>query len=1170
MDDISADMIYLDDEDHTFANGGNVGQLMRAYDWASSPVGAVEDWPQSLRTAVSICLASQFPMLIWWGPEYVMLYNDAYAAILGEKHPRALGRPGFECWSEIWDVIGPMLDGVMRDGKATWSENLPLLIKRSGFMEESYFTFSYSPMRGEDGSIAGIFTAVTETTAQVVGARRMRGLRALAASTAEARTLQDVCEVAAHTLLEYSDDVPFSLLYLLSQDGAWVRLAAASHWPDDMRAPIAEYEIMDEERELWPFSQVQQQRRPLLLDDVAGRLAGVWGGGGLADAGLPEKALVLPVAQAGQAEPYGFLVAGINPRQVFDDDYRGFLTLLAGQVATACAAARAYQDAQERAEALAELDRAKTTFFHNISHEFRTPLTLALGPLEAVLADRTHLLTEEQRTHLEMVRRNELRQLKLVNTLLDFSRIEAGRIDAFYMPTDLAQLTRDLSSSFRSAIEKAHLWLQVDCEPLPEPIYVDREMWEKIVLNLISNAFKYTLRGGIHVSLRLEGADAVLMVQDSGIGISPEDQRHLFERFYRVRQVQARTQEGSGIGLSLVQELVRLHGGTISVTSQPGVGTTFTIRIPRGYLHLPTDRVEMERTLPPSSAIGALPYVEEVLRWLPEEQRRPAEIAPSLSTGALISTRHPVNDHEGRAPRLLVVDDNADMRDYLDHLLSPTYSVSLASNGYEALEVARAERPDMIISDVMMPGMDGFALLSTLHGDPATHNIPFLLLSARAGEEATLEGLLAGADDYLTKPFSARELLGRVQARLEIARLQREAESARQRLHDLFMQAPAVIAVLHGPEHVFILANPGYAQIVGRPAEDLLGKPIREALPELNGQGFIKLLDRVYRTGETFYGNEMLVRLDRQGNGELEDVYFNFVYQAAYDTTSSIDGILVHAVDVTEQVRARKRAEILLEALEEADRRKDEFLHMVSHELRTPITAIKGNIQLSQRRLKRLAADLQQSTLPSLDELRQMHSLLTQLLERAARQIETQKRLINDLLDVSRIQSGKLDLSLQTCDLTDLVREVVLDQRSSTPHRQIELLLEPGLESLAVMVDPGRIEQVVNNYLTNAIKYAPADKEITVGVEVVDRERQARVWVRDRGPGLNARQQQQIWERFYQDPDIPVQAGSGQGMGLGLHICQTIINMHNGRVGVESEPGHGATFWFTLPLLEAQ
>lgn len=1166
MDDMSVEMTYLGDGDNTFVNSSKVGQLMRMYDWTSSPLGDITSWPQSLRTAVSICLASQFPMLIWWGPEFAMLYNDAYAAILGEKHPRALGQRGFECWSEIWDIIGPMLDGVMKNGTATWSEDQRLLIKRSSYFEECYFTFSYSPIYSDRGEVAGIFTAVTETTGQVVGARRMRGLRVLAASTAEARTLQDVCDVAARTLLEYPDEVPFSLLYLLSSDGTQARLAATTYWPDDMLGPIEICEFGDVENELWPFTQVMQTDRPVLLQDVLERLKHHYGVAELGDVGLSHKALVLPVAQSGQVEPYGFLIAGINPYHVLDEDYRGFLSLLAGQVATACAAARAYQDAQERAEALAELDRAKTVFFNNISHEFRTPLTLALGPLEAVLADRTHTLTDEQRMHLEMVRRNELRQLKLVNTLLDFSRIEAGRIEAMYTPTDLAQLTRDLASSFRSAIEKANLQLVVECEPLSEPIYVDREMWEKIVLNLISNAFKYTLSGSIHVKLHLEGQSVVLTVKDTGIGISAEDLPHLFERFYRVRQVQARTQEGSGIGLSLVQELVRLHGGTISVESQPEVGSTFTIRLPRGYAHLPPERLALERTLA-STAVGAIPYVEEALRWLPDEHGRPAEIAPSLSTGVLGSAPIPVSKVDGRQVELLVVDDNADMREYLRRLLSPIYGVRLASNGLEALELARSEHPDMIISDVMMPGLDGFALLAALRGEPATHNIPFLLLSARAGEEATLEGLQAGADDYLTKPFSARELLGRIQSRLEIASLRRETESARQRLHNLLMQAPAVIAVLSGPEHTFALVNPGYARIVGRVAEALLGKSIREALPEVEEQGFIDLLDQVYQTGESFYGNEMLMRLDRNGTGVLEDVYFNFVYQASYDTAGKIDGILVHAVDVTELVQARQHVETLLAAVEEADRRKDEFLHMVSHELRTPITAVKGNIQLSQRRLKRLELELQEATPPSIDELRQMHSLLSQLLERAGRQIETQKRLINDLLDVSRIQSGKLDLTLEECDLISVVREVVLDQRASTPNRLIELQIETEQDQLWTMADPGRIGQVINNYLTNAIKYAPADKEITVGINVT--EQWARVWVRDRGPGLSAQQQKQIWERFYQDPNIPLQGGAGQGMGLGLHICQTIINMHHGLVGVESEPNQGSTFWFTLPLLNA-
>ena len=307
----------------------------------------------------------------------------------------------------------------------------------------------------------------------------------------------------------------------------------------------------------------------------------------LSEGSVPQQALLLPINSAGEEQPYGFLVVGINPLRPLDDNYQGFLLLLSGQIATASTSACAYQEAQERAHMLAELDRAKTTFFSNVSHEFRTPLTLSLGPLEAVLSDENHPLSQEQRTHLEMVRRNGLRQLKLVNTLLDFARIEAGRMEASYVPTDLAQLTRDLASTFRSAIEHAGLHFLVQCEPLAEAIYVDREMWEKIVLNLLSNAFKFTLSGSIHVALSLSGDMVELQVQDTGVGMSTESLSHLFERFYRVRQVQARTQEGSGIGLSLVHELVRFHAGTITAQSTEGVGTTFCVRLPRGSAHLP-------------------------------------------------------------------------------------------------------------------------------------------------------------------------------------------------------------------------------------------------------------------------------------------------------------------------------------------------------------------------------------------------------------------------------------------------------------------------------------------------------------------------------------------------------------------------------------------------------
>lgn len=425
----------------------------------------------------------------------------------------------------------------------------------------------------------------------------------------------------------------------------------------------------------------------------------------------------------------------------------------------------ALEQERQRAETLAELDRAKTLFFSNVSHEFRTPLTLLLAPLQEVLSDRA--LSPAHRESLELVHRNSLRLLKLVNTLLDFSRIEAGRMEAVYEPTDLSTLTTELASVFRSAIERAGLRLIVDCSPLPEPVYVDREMWEKIVLNLISNAFKFTFEGEIKVKLHSTDARAILQIQDTGTGIAPEHLPHLFERFYQVRGEQARTHEGSGIGLALVHELIQMQGGTIDVSSTVGQGTCFMIALPFGTDHLPNDRLQSvvgdhstaTRTLT-STTLSAASYVEETERWLPDED---TETISNLTQSSSSSAQ------------ILLVDDNADMRDYLVRVLGEHVQVEAVTDGASALAKIQTKVPDLVLSDVMMPGLDGFQLLQALRADPRTKEIPIILLSARAGEEAIVEGLNAGADDYLIKPFSATELKSRVNAHLQMAQLRSEA-----------------------------------------------------------------------------------------------------------------------------------------------------------------------------------------------------------------------------------------------------------------------------------------------------------------------------------------------------------------------------------------------------------
>src|SRR5215510_8525491 len=392
-----------------------------------------------------------------------------------------------------------------------------------------------------------------------------------------------------------------------------------------------------------------------------------------------------------------------------------------------------------------------------------------LGPLEDELRENP-----AARDRLEIAHHNSLRLLKLVNTLLDFSRIEAGRVEASYEPTDLAAHTAELASVFRSAVEKAGLRLVVDCPPLPEPVYVDREMWEKIVLNLLSNAFKFTFEGEIKVTLRRRDERVELSVSDTGVGIPEAELPKIFQRFHRVRGAKSRTHEGTGIGLALAQELARLHGGEIKARSREGEGSTFTVSVRTGAAHLPADRISAERQLS-STSLGALPFVEEATRWLPDEADAGASSSEGDEPTRAFETADGGRPAAGK-PRVLVADDNADMRAYVRRLLGQRYHVEVVPDGRAALEAVRSRPPDLVLTDVMMPGLDGFELLKELRADETARAIPVIMLSARAGEEARAEGLYAGADDYLIKPFSARELLARVGSQLMMTRLRRESE----------------------------------------------------------------------------------------------------------------------------------------------------------------------------------------------------------------------------------------------------------------------------------------------------------------------------------------------------------------------------------------------------------
>ncbi|RKH13684.1 response regulator [Corallococcus sp. CA053C] len=743
-----------------FTGGSQMHALVRAHDWASTPVGPVASWPTSLKVLVKTLLGSRYPMILTWGPQLSQFYNDAYSAVIGDKHPGALGTDIRGTLAEAWDALGPLVMEAMTTGAASWVPALMLLLERSGYREESYFDVSHAPAYDDTGAIGGMLAVCAEVTQQVLSSRRMRLLRDLSARASDTRSVTKTCRDLMSAVAEHPLDVPFALLYLRSADGRTLTLSGSvGVAPGGPLSP--ESVALDSTLPgAAPFLRALEGG-PVRRDGLEALLS--LRGGPFGDA--VGSLLLQPLAGAGTSAPLGVLVTGLSPNRAFDEGSASFFELLGAQVAVALRNARAYEEERQRAEQLAELDRAKTAFFHNISHEFRTPLTLMMGPLEDVLAQAQ--VTEAARRDLEVVHRNAGRLLRLVNTLLDFSRLEAGRSDSRFEPIDLAALTLDLASNFRSAVERTGLAFTVDCAPLPEPVYVDPRMWEKVVFNLLSNALKFTFTGLIAVRLTAGDGDVVLTVSDTGTGIPAAELPHLFERFHRVRNARSRTHEGTGIGLALVRELVALHGGDVRVESREGQGTTFTVRLPRGMAHLPSERILAPRE-EESLSQGARPFVQEAERWADVVPEAPVTTVSLSGMGAAPSVEAP-------RQRVLVADDNVDMREYMARVLAPSFDVVLAADGQSALDAARANPPDLVLTDVMMPRLGGFGLLRALRETPATRAIPVVMLSARAGEEAAVEGLEAGADDYLVKPFSARELVARVRSMLELARMRRDS-----------------------------------------------------------------------------------------------------------------------------------------------------------------------------------------------------------------------------------------------------------------------------------------------------------------------------------------------------------------------------------------------------------
>ena len=796
-----------------------------------------------------------------------------------------------------------------------------------------------------------------------------------------------------------------------------------------------------------------------------------------------------------------------------------------------------------------------------------------LGPLEEVLAHER--LEPEGHELLVTVRRNGLRLLKLVNTLLDFSRMEAGRAQTSYQPTDLASFTSEIASAFDSAMKNAGLRFSVECLPIADPVYVDRDMWEKIVLNLLSNAYKFTLEGEVALTLKSMDGEVELQVRDTGVGIPEEHRERVFERFHRIESTQGRTYEGTGIGLALVEELVRLHGGTVCVESAVGAGSTFSVTIPGGKEHLPAERIHAPQSLV-STNIRAEAYVEELQQWSGNEPELAVDAAMLAKQASLAPRLEP--SPSGKRELIVLADDNADMRQYLTRLLSERYEVHAAADGLQALEATRKLRPALVLADVMMPHLDGFGLLRRIRDDSALAGTPVVLLSARAGEESRVEGLEADADDYLIKPFAARELLARVAAHVKMASLRRETAEREERMRS---EAELERQKLHASEERLAETSRLYRELQQADAELQLQVALLQQLPvsawTLKPDGTPDFVNRVWLE---FAGHTLdFVRSDPEAwmtavHPEDREMTAKSFWEGvrsgtgfAFETRSlraqdgtyrwhlnqavvlrDAEGKVLKFVGTTTDIDEQKRTE---EALRQAQgdlarinrvTTMGELTASLAHEISQPISGVITNTNVSLRKLGNDKADL--------DEVRSALTRLGRDAQRAA-----------DILARIRSQFQKSAPKQQTLDVNEIIPETIALLRDQAMRYDISVRTELAADLPQIVGDGVQLQQVAMNLIVNSIeamKDVDGIRELVIKSQRGGNE-QILISFSDTGIGLPPHLAEQIFDPFF--------TTKPHGTGMGLRISRSIVESHGGRLWAVGSPGRGATFHLDLPAV---
>ena len=1171
---------------HHLYERSEMGKRLRDFHWSQTSLGHYDQWPQNLQSTVNIMLSAQQPMWIGWGPDLIFLYNDAYIPILGpDKHPWALGKHAALVWEEMWDICGPLSEKVAR-GKSVYLANVRLFVRRSDFLEECYFSFSFIPMRDDLGSVCGLFCASSLTTSNILNERRLKTHGDLSTRSLLEKSIDSTCEAAIEILSHNREDIPFALLYLIDNQKGTAILKKSFGIEGEIphiNSPLIHFNksrdkndstvividkkddnnnnnIKNDNKFFWPIEEVFKSGKTKYIP--VGELKEL--SLGMANQKVT-LAIIQPLFIPCSNNPIGVLITGVNPALCLNNDFISFFELVAGQISTAIYNAKTLEDEKKRMEMLAEIDRAKTIFFSNVSHELRTPVTLILSPVEELLNDGT--LKQDHKNQLQLVSRSAHRLLKLINSLLDFSRIEAKKMQGMYEATDLSSFTNDLAIIFRSTMEKAKLDYIIDIPHFEEKTYIDRDMWEKIVFNLLSNAYKYTMEGSVTISLRKNENNVELVVKDTGMGIPEQEIPFLFERFHRVEGTQGRSFEGTGIGLALINEFVKFHCGHINVESIFGKGSVFTVLIPLGFDHLPPDQIVKEKRTLSNEKLVDSSYVNEASQWVVDNNFESSSIAETPET---THVSIPIGGVVSLHSRILLAEDNADMRQYIKSLLEREKfcrEVIAVGNGEAALQIARTKMPDIVITDLMMPKLDGFSLLKALRENVLTQSIPIVILSALTKEDDRIKGLQAGADDYIMKPFSAKELVTRIESHLKITQIRKAAyirekeltivaNSARKNLEDVMKNINIGFLVLNQDLEAVYL-NQAMEDILQVKKNVLLGNSYFKFFPESIGS-------KLEADMKTSLKNKTLI----------VDEYYCIAHSQWYENRISphTDGISIFATNITrrKQLEFDKQQAIelanqhqqkrILEA-EDYKRKQGEFIDTLCHELRNPLNGIYGGLSLIQSDLK-LIEELIMDQIQMKEKAQSIIKTMRKTILSMDACAKQQKVIVDDVLDLSKLDNNKVELNPVPFKISTLISSAIQMFHSQILEKNLSITTK--IEDTYAKADPNRLTQILSNLISNAVKFTN-EGGIRIGANlesISESENRLRVEVKDTGIGMNLDEQQIIFNRFAQaNRRTSTEFG---GSGLGLAISKTLVEAMGGSISVTSEKGKGTEFTFTI------